>query len=96
MSDMPLHHSAMAPDDLADRRSVRFHMRGPDDLVECFISWDALAVLEGEPGASTATRLAHFEMHRPRIEAAVLAKYDGDDSHSITLDAADIRGGPDL
>lgn len=93
---MPLKHSAMAPDDLTESRSIRFHMRGDEDLVECLISWDALAVLEGEPGASTATRLAHFEMHRPRIEAAVLAKYDGDDSHSITLDADDMRSGPDL
>jgi len=93
---MTLHHSAMAPDDLADRRSVRFHMRGDEDLVACFVSWDALSALENGPAATTAERLQRFETHRPRIEAAVMRKYNRGAKNEITLDASDVRDGPDV
>ncbi|MCK0208397.1 DUF1488 domain-containing protein [Starkeya koreensis] len=86
-----LHHSAMPPDDLPERRSVRFHFRGDKDLVDCLVSWDALDRLENHPAATRAERLARFEQHRARIEAAALRKLDaGSGQGELTLATEDV------
>lgn len=73
---MSLDHSAKPPEDLEERKAVRFFFRGEEDLIECFVSWDALDALEGSPAASRADRLQRFERHRTRIESAAAAKFD--------------------
>jgi len=93
---MPLDHSAMPPDDLADSRDVRFRMRGEDALVDCFVSWDALDALEGSPAASRADRLQRFETHRLLIEAAVVRKYEGGEEGPIRIGASDVLGSSDV
>ena len=66
------------PDDVMQRQAVRFGLRGPKDIVDCFVSWRALDSLEGgEPAVNRADRLARFERHRPTIEAAALKKCSG-------------------
>lgn len=63
------------PDDMLSRHAVRFGLRGPQRIVDCFVDWDALDRLEGgEPAVNRPDRLARFERHRPTIEAAALAK----------------------
>jgi len=91
-----LHHSAMPPDDLPERRAVRFHFRGDHDLVDCLVSWDALDRLENRPAADRAERLARFEQHRSRIEAAALRKLDAAAAGQgpVALDAEDVVGTP--
>lgn len=89
-----LHHSAMPPDDLLERRAVRFRFRGDHDLVDCLVSWDALDQLENRPAADRAKRLARFEQHRSRIEAAALRKL-GTGQGPVALDAEDVIKTPD-
>lgn len=93
---MPLDHSAMPPDDLADSRKVRFRMRGEDALVDCYVGWDALDALEGAPAISRADRLQRFETHRVRIEAAIVRKHEAGAKGDITLDASDVLGSTEL
>lgn len=95
---MTLHHSAKSADDLEDRRSIRFYFRGDQDLVPCLVSWDALDRLEGSKAASRADRLARFEHHRPRIEAAALKKFEAQHpaEGTLTLDADEVMKGPAL
>lgn len=93
---MTLHHSAMPPDDLEESRAIRFHFRGDHDLIPCLVSWDALDRLEDGRLAHRAERMARFERHRSRIEAAALRKLE---RHSpadgtLTLEADDILSAP--
>lgn len=92
---MPAHHSAKPPEDLADARAIRFFLRGDDDLIECQVSWEALDRLERDHGAGRADRLARFEQHRPRIEAAALRKLGtkGAD-RPVYLDAEEVMAAP--
>lgn len=77
------------PDDMPDRHAVRFGLRGKEDIVDCYVTWDALDRLEEGPAVSRNDRLNRFEMHRPIIEAAALAKLSDSDK-PITLDADDV------
>lgn len=94
-----LHHSAMPPEDLPERRSVRFRFRGDHDLVDCLVSWDALDRLENHPAATRAERLARFEQHRARIEAVALSKLDAakelgeGEQGEIVVGAEDVMAG---
>lgn len=96
--DTALPHSAKPAEDLTEDRSIRFHFRGDHDLIECRVSWDALDQLEGGPAASTSDRLARFEQHRPRIEAAALRKVNEASEAAaaapLRLDAADVMRAP--
>ncbi|MBS9476266.1 DUF1488 domain-containing protein [Ancylobacter sp. VKM B-3255] len=89
-------HSAMPPDDLPESRAIRFHFRGDHDLIECWVSWEALERLEGGPADSSSDRLARFEQHRPRIEAAALRKIGraGGAGAPLRIDAEDILNAP--
>ncbi|MGA0563650.1 DUF1488 family protein [Ancylobacter sp. VNQ12] len=95
---MTLHHSAMPPDDLEESRAIRFHFRGDKDLVACLVSWDALDQLEDGKATQRAERMARFERHRSKIEAAALRKLDhihpGD--HALRLEAADVLSAPTI
>jgi len=93
---MTLHHSAMPFDDLPAERSIRFRFRGDRDLVTCLVSWEALDRLEGKPAASAAERLARFEQHRMRIEAAALRRLGEEPApkQPLRLEARDILEGP--
>ncbi|MBS7537439.1 DUF1488 family protein [Ancylobacter lacus] len=93
MSD---HHAGRGPDDMLQRRAVRFGVRGPQDIIDCFVSWDALDQLEGGgPAVNTSDRLARFERHRPAIEAAAMAKCRVTDAQpeAILLEASDVKPG---
>jgi hypothetical protein len=79
------------PDDIPDRRAIRFGLRGKHDIVDCYVAWEALDRLEDSPAANRNERLDRFEMHRPVIEAAALAKL-GDSDRTITLDVDDVLG----
>ncbi len=35
------------PDDIPDRRAIRFGLRGEREIVDCFVGWDVLDRLEG-------------------------------------------------
>lgn len=76
------------PDDLPERQAIRFGLRGPTDIVDCFVSWEALDKLEGGPAANRAERIARFERHRQAIEAAALAKC-GPDGGDVFVDRID-------
>ncbi|WP_371346295.1 DUF1488 family protein [Ancylobacter sp. IITR112] len=93
---MTLHHSAKPPEDLTDRKVVRFFFRGDDDIVECLVSWEALERLENAPLASRADRLARFEQHRARIEAAALRKMKQTSERPFALGAQEVLDGPAL
>ena len=95
---MTLYHSAMPPDDLEDRKAIRFHFRGDHDLIPCLVSWEALDKLEDGKPAHRAERMARFERHRSKIEAAALRKLE---HHSpadgaVTLEAADVLSAPSV
>ncbi|WP_428030223.1 DUF1488 family protein [Ancylobacter sp.] len=92
---MTLHHSAKPPEDLADRKAIRFFFRGDKDIVECLVSYEALERLENAELVSRSDRLARFEQHRPRIEAAALHKIEsgGTTEGPISLDAQDVVSG---
>jgi hypothetical protein len=62
------------PDDVPDRRAIRFGLRGKQDIVDCYVTWEALNRLEDSSAANRDERLARFEIHRPVIEAAAVAK----------------------
>ena len=83
-------HEGRGPDDLEDRRAIRFGMRGDQDIIDCLVSWEALECLEGKPAANRAERLEWFERHRPQIEAAAIAK-----RHSAASDVSTISLGPE-
>ncbi|MDQ0346014.1 DUF1488 family protein [Ancylobacter vacuolatus] len=93
---MTLHHSAKPPEDLNDRKAIRFFFRGDKDIVECLVSWGALERLENSPLDSRADRMARFEQHRLLIEAAALRKMEkaGAGERPLTLDAQDVLAGP--
>lgn len=95
---MTLHHSAMPPDDLEESRAIRFHFRGDHDLIPCLVSWDALDRLEDGKAAHRGERMARFERHRSKIEAAALRKLE---QHSVadgtvTLEADDVLAAPSV
>ncbi|WP_018391111.1 DUF1488 family protein [Ancylobacter sp. FA202] len=93
---MTLHHSAKPPEDLNDRKAIRFFFRGDEDIVECLVGWDALERLENSPLDSRADRMARFEQHRLMIEAAALRKMEkaSKSERPLTLDAQDVLSGP--
>ena len=94
---MTLHHSAKPAEDITEQKVVRFFFRGDDDIVECLVGWDALERLENSPLASRADRLARFEQHRPRIEAAALRRMgEAGSPRPLTLDAKAVMEGPAL
>lgn len=94
---MTLHHSAKPAEDITEQKMIRFFFRGDDDIVECLVGWDALERLENSPLASRADRLARFEQHRPRIEAAALRRMgEAGSPRPLTLDAKDVMEGPAL
>lgn len=78
------------PDDIPDRQAIRFGLRGEREIVDCFVSWEALDRLEVGPAANRAERLERFEKHRPVIEAAVLAKC-GKGDQSVTIEPGDLN-----
>ncbi|MCK0197761.1 DUF1488 domain-containing protein [Ancylobacter sp. 6x-1] len=93
---MQEHFAGRGPDDVLQRRAVRFGVRGPLDIIDCFVSWEALERLEGSgPAVNTPDRLARFERHRPAIEAAAMAKckVEEEQPDAITLEADDVRPG---
>ena len=77
------------PDDMPDRHAVRFGLRGKQDIIDCYVTWEALDQLEEGRAVSRNDRLNRFELHRPVIEAAALAKL-GESDETITLDADDV------
>lgn len=91
---MTLHHSAKPAEDVTDRKAIRFFFRGDADIVECLVGWSVLERLENSPMASRADRLARFEQHRTRIEAAALRKMEQAGERPLTLDAQDVLSGP--
>ncbi|GLK71451.1 DUF1488 family protein [Ancylobacter dichloromethanicus] len=93
---MTLHHSAKPPEDLAESRAIRFFFRGDTDILECLVGWDALERLENAELTSRADRMARFEQHRPRIEAAALRKFERTPATDgpVTLGAQDVVSGP--
>ncbi|MDQ0301496.1 DUF1488 family protein [Ancylobacter polymorphus] len=94
---MTLHHSAKPAEDITEQKVIRFFFRGDDDIVECLVGWDALERLENSPLASRADRLARFEQHRLRIEAAALRRMgEAGSPRPLTLDAKDVMEGPAL
>lgn len=78
------------PDDIPDRRAIRFGLRGEREIVDCFVGWDVLDRLEGGPAANRAERIERFEKRRPIIEAAALAKCAKDDS-TVTIESGDLE-----
>lgn len=89
-------HSAMPPEDRADREVVLFHLRGDHDLIACEVTWAALDRLEGRASDSAADRLGRFEQHRARIESAALGKIaDHPQGQApLRLEAEDILNAP--
>lgn len=78
------------PDDMPDRRAIRFGLRGRTDIVDCYVGWDVLDRLEGGPAANRAERIERFEKHRPVIEAAALAKCDRSGG-AVTVRSEDLK-----
>ncbi|MFD2030728.1 DUF1488 family protein [Ancylobacter dichloromethanicus] len=70
--------------------------RGDTDILECLVGWDALERLENAELTSRADRMARFEQHRPRIEAAALRKFERTPATDgpVTLGAQDVVSGP--
>lgn len=93
---MTLHHSAKPPEDLAESKAIRFFFRGDKDIVECLVSWRALERLDDGELTSRADRMARFEQHRPRIEAAALKKLENParPEGPVSLDAQDVISAP--
>lgn len=77
------------PDDIPDRRAIRFGLRRKQAIVDCFVTWDALDRLEDSAAINRNERLDRFEIHRPIIEAAAFAKL-GDSDQPITISAEDV------
>lgn len=94
---MTLHHSAKPAEDITEQKVIRFFFRGDDDIIECLVGWDALERLENSPLVGRADRLARFEQHRPRIEAAAMRKMgEAGSPRPLTLGAGDVIDGPAL
>jgi hypothetical protein len=72
--DIAMAEHSRGPDDRPDRRAFRFGLRGKQEIIDCYVTWEALDRLEGGPADTRAEPASSGTVRRSRPQRLPSAK----------------------